>query len=102
MIANKLNSQKQKLVLAGGCFDLLHIGHITFLEKAKAQGDALFVLLESDEAIKKQKGPNRPLNSQTNRALVLSKLSLVDFVIKLPTKTNNTFYDDLALAINLL
>ena len=72
------------IVLVGGCFDILHLGHILFLEKAKKLGDKLIVLLESDKRIKEKKGKNRPINSQKNRALILSKLKVVDEIIKLP------------------
>ena len=54
-VAKQIQARGSKIVLAGGCFDILHLGHITFLEKAKAQGDMLFILLESDENIKKSK-----------------------------------------------
>ena len=73
----------KKIVLVGGCFDVLHLGHIIFLEKAKKLGDKLIVLLESDESIKKSKGDNRPINNQENRAKMLMGLKSVDKVIKL-------------------
>jgi rfaE bifunctional protein nucleotidyltransferase chain/domain len=72
------------VVLVGGCFDVLHVGHIVFLEKAKKLGDKLIILLESDENIRRKKGKKRPINSQKNRSLVLSKLKMVDEIIKLP------------------
>lgn len=75
---------KNKIVLVGGCFDVLHLGHVTFLEKAKKLGDKLVVLLESDESIKKNKGNSRPINNQVNRAKMLMSLKVVDRVIKLP------------------
>src|SRR5437868_2303682 len=90
---NELHKQDKQIVVAGGCFDILHIGHFTFLEKAKSAGNALFVLLESDETIKKSKGPNRPINTQQNRAKLLAGLSAVDFVILLPPLTTNEDYD---------
>ena len=79
-----MESKNDKIVLVGGCFDVLHLGHITFLEKAKKLGDKLIVLLESDENIKKEKGKNRPINNQKNRAKMLMSLKAVDKVIKLP------------------
>ena len=81
-----------KIVLIGGCFDVIHLGHITFLEKAKNKGDILIVLLESDENIKKNKGTTRPINSQKNRAILLTKLKMVDYVVKLPNITNGKDY----------
>ena len=68
----------KNIVLVGGCFDIVHLGHLIFLEKAKAKGDILIVLLESDENIRKNKGQNRPINNQEDRALFLSKLKMVD------------------------
>lgn len=77
------SKKKNKIVLVGGCFDVLHLGHVIFLEKAKKLGDKLVVLLESDENIKKIKGNNRPINNQENRAKMLMNLRMVDQVIKL-------------------
>ena len=84
--------KNKKIVLVGGCFDVLHLGHIVFLEKAKNLGDELIVLLESDENIKEKKGKTRPINNQKNRSLVLSKLKMVDEVINLPYLRNDESY----------
>lgn len=94
-IATELRKKAKRIVLAGGCFDILHVGHIVFLEKARAVGDALFVLLESDTQIKKIKGENRPINNQTDRARILAALACVDTVIKLPADLNDQGYDDI-------
>ncbi len=88
----------KKIVLVGGCFDILHIGHITFLEKAKAAGNFLVVLLESDETIKKLKGEGRPINSQKDRAAILASLCMVDQVISLPVMKDSD-YDQLVTKI---
>jgi len=85
-------TRERKTVLVGGCFDIVHLGHLIFLEKAKAKGDILIVLLESDENIKKNKGQNRPINNQENRAVFLTKLKMVDYVIKLPEMKNDDDY----------
>jgi len=82
----------KKIVLVGGCFDIVHLGHLIFLEKAKAKGDILIVLLESDENIRKNKGQNRPINNQKDRAFFLSKLKMVDRVIKLPEMKSDDEY----------
>ena len=74
----------KKIVLVGGCFDIVHLGHLTFLEKAKAKGNILIVLLESDKNISENKGKDRPINNQENRFKFLNKLKMVDKVIKLP------------------
>jgi len=91
VLVSKLKQGGKKLVLAGGCFDILHIGHIKFLEKSKKAGDILMLLLESDKAIKLLKGDKRPINPQDNRAKVLSAIEFVDFVINLdrPFKTED-------------
>ena len=90
-LLNKERSLK-KIVVVGGCFDIVHLGHLIFLEKAKAKGDVLIVLLESDENIKKNKGPNRPINNQNDRAVFLTKLKMVDYVIKLPEMKSDEDY----------
>ena len=77
-------NHKVKVVLVGGCFDILHYGHISFLEKAKSLGDCLIVALESDENVKKLKGPGRPIHTQKQRAGMLKELKCVDEVILLP------------------
>lgn len=88
----KSEDKKNKIVLAGGCFDVLHLGHIIFLEKAKKLGDKLVILLESDENIKKNKGNNRPINNQENRSKMLMSLRMVDEVIKLPEMKTDDEY----------
>ncbi|OZG31299.1 adenylyltransferase/cytidyltransferase family protein [Rickettsia endosymbiont of Culicoides newsteadi] len=75
--------EKEQLVLVGGCFDLLHYGHIQFLRKAKAQGKHLIIALEPDETITNYK-KRRAIHSQLQRAEILSSLSFVDKVIMLP------------------
>lgn len=84
--------KNKKIVLAGGCFDIIHLGHIIFLEKAKNKGEELIVLLESDENIKKNKGSKRPINNQENRAILLTKLKMVDYVVNLPKMINDDIY----------
>lgn len=92
---------KNKTVsLTGGCFDILHSGHINFLKKAKESSDILIVILESDENIKKIKGENRPINSQEIRSNVLSSIIDIDYVINLKGVTKNEEYDKLIVQIN--
>ena len=98
-LAKTLHAKKQSIVLAGGCFDILHIGHIKFLEEAKKQGDVLFVLVENDKTIKKLKGKNRPINTQKDRSQILSHLSIVDYAIMLPVIDDDKAYDDLVINI---
>ena len=85
--------ENKKTVLVGGCFDLIHFGHIKFLEAAKKQGDFLIVALESDEFIKKHK-KKLPVHRQSERAEILSNLNMIDLIILLPLfKTNSDYFD---------
>lgn len=90
---------KKSLVLVGGCFDVLHPGHVVFLKKAKKAGDYLLVLLESDQKIRQLKGEGRPVHTQKERAKNLSALGFVDFIICLPWLKTDLEYDELILKI---
>ncbi len=68
------------LVFTNGCFDLLHVGHVRYLRQARLQGDYLFVGINSDASVKRLKGPTRPIQSEADRAEILSSLGCVDFV----------------------
>ena len=72
---------KEKIVFTNGCFDILHPGHIYILDQAKSYGDTLIVGLNSDESIKKLKGPKRPKVSQKDRLRILSSIKFVDYAI---------------------
>lgn len=80
-IRDKLKQEKQILVFTNGCFDIIHRGHIEYLNEAKKLGDFLLVAVNSDRSVKKIKGENRPINSQQDRAVVLDNLKPVDGVI---------------------
>lgn len=99
-ISKQLKTQGKNIVLAGGCFDIIHVGHVIFLRSAKKHGDFLFVLLESDEKVKSLKGDNRPINSQQDRALVISAISYVDFVVKLTNLKTDSEYDKIVTKIH--
>lgn len=71
----------KKIVFTNGCFDILHAGHITLLEKAKGLGSYLVVGLNSDNSVRRIKGAKRPINNQKDRAYVLAGLAAVDFII---------------------
>jgi len=73
-------SKNKKIVFTNGCFDILHRGHVTYLNEAKNLGDILIVGVNSDESVKRLKGPSRPINSEVDRAFVLSGLKSVDGV----------------------
>lgn len=75
-----LRASGKRLVVTNGCFDILHAGHVNYLEAARAQGDALLVGLNSDDSIRQLKGENRPINPEADRAAVLAALASVDAV----------------------
>lgn len=80
-ICQILKNNDKKVVFTNGCFDILHAGHIKYLNKAKKLGDILIIGLNSDSSVKRLKGKTRPINSQNSRALLLSALEFVDFVV---------------------
>jgi D-glycero-beta-D-manno-heptose 1-phosphate adenylyltransferase len=73
-------NQGKKIVFTNGCFDILHKGHVTYLNEARKLGDLLLVGLNSDASVKRLKGPERPINNELDRQFVLSQLKAVDFV----------------------
>ena len=84
---NSLRVDGKKIVFTNGCFDIIHVGHIRYLSKAKELGDILIVGLNSDKSVKKLKGDNRPINSFEDRAILLSSLRFVDSVIMFKEQT---------------
>ncbi len=91
--------RSKKTVLVGGCFDLIHYGHLQFLKKAKEQGDFLIIALESDEFIRKNKR-KESIHSQDERAEILASLEMVDLVIKLPLFDKNEDYFQLVKTVS--
>ena len=77
----ELAQQGKQVVLANGCFDLLHAGHIATFEHAKAEGDVLIVAINSDDSIQRLKGPQRPIVTETYRAAMIAALEAVDLVV---------------------
>ena len=75
-----LSNNTKKIVFTNGCFDILHRGHVAYLNEAKALGDVLVVGLNSDASVKRLKGSERPVNSEQDRKFVLENLKSVDFV----------------------
>ncbi len=80
-LASKLHSQGKKIVFTNGCFDILHVGHVKYLEVAKSYGDVLILGLNADSSVRKLKGPTRPINTQDDRAYILASLESVDYVV---------------------
>ena len=87
----ELRTQSARIVFTNGVFDILHAGHVTYLEESRALGDVLVVGLNSDASVRRLKGPSRPINTQDDRARVLSALRCVDHVV--------IFDDDTPLAV---
>ena len=86
-----LRANGEKVVVTNGCFDILHSGHVTYLESARNQGDALLVGLNSDASVRELKGAGRPVNSENDRAAVLAALESVDGVCIFMEKTATNF-----------
>jgi D-beta-D-heptose 7-phosphate kinase / D-beta-D-heptose 1-phosphate adenosyltransferase len=80
-LINELKHKGKKIVFTNGCFDLLHAGHVRYLETAKGFGDILILGLNSDESVRKLKGVGRPINNEKDRAYILAALEAVDYVV---------------------
>jgi rfaE bifunctional protein nucleotidyltransferase chain/domain len=80
-VQNEEILHRQKIVFTNGCFDILHRGHITYLAQARQLGDLLVVGLNSDASVRRLKGPERPVNDERSRALLLAALEMVDYVV---------------------
>ena len=80
-LKNSLKEKNKKIVFTNGCFDILHVGHVAYLEFAKQQGDILILGLNSDNSVKRIKGETRPINCEQDRAEVIASLEFVDYVV---------------------
>ena len=80
-LAKKFHLKGKKIVFTNGCFDILHAGHVKYLEEAKSYGDILILGLNADNSVRKLKGPTRPINNQDDRAYILASLESVDYVV---------------------
>ena len=80
-IIKELKSQNKKIVFTNGCFDILHSGHVQYLEEAKELGDILILGLNSDSSVKRLKGNDRPMNNERERAVVLSALYSISYIV---------------------
>jgi rfaE bifunctional protein nucleotidyltransferase chain/domain len=87
----ELRTSGRKIVATNGCFDLLHLGHVRYLQKARALGDFLVVGLNSDRSMRELKGPPRPLTSEADRAEILAGLQCVDLVTVFPNTRATQF-----------
>ncbi len=98
-LIKQLEADQKSIVLVGGVFDILHIGHIRFLVESKKFADCLMILLESDEKVKNLKGKSRPIHTQSERAEVLSQLTVVDYIVLLSSLTSDLQYQEMVTNI---
>lgn len=98
-LAMELRSQGQKIVLTNGCFDILHVGHVRYLNAARKLGDCLIVGLNSDASVRQLKGPARPVNTEADRAEVLASLAAVDYVVIFSEETAEKLVSEIQPAI---
>jgi D-glycero-beta-D-manno-heptose 1-phosphate adenylyltransferase len=91
--ANKLRTAGKKIVATNGCFDLLHVGHVRYLNAARALGDALIVGINGDESVRELKGVGRPVNSENDRAEIVAALECVDLVTIFPEMRATRFLE---------
>ena len=80
-------SNNEQIVFSNGCFDILHLGHVDYLEKARAKGDRLVLGLNTDQSVSRIKGPSRPIVDQNSRARIMAALQFVDLVILFDEET---------------
>ena len=81
VIVQDLHQQGKTVVTTNGCFDILHVGHVRYLQKTKTFADYSIVMLNSDKSVRSIKGPTRPVNNESDRAEILCALSCVDYVV---------------------
>lgn len=94
-LIDKLHSEGKTVVATNGCFDILHVGHVRYLEKTKSFADVLIVLLNSDKSVKSIKGPTRPINNENDRAEILSALKCVNYVVLFDEDSPRNLLDEM-------
>lgn len=87
LICDRLREEGRTIVTTNGCFDILHVGHLSVLTQSKDLGDVLVVGINSDDSVRRLKGPTRPINGDRDRAELLAALSCVDYVSIFPEDT---------------
>lgn len=86
-IVSRCRRENKRIVFTNGCFDILHVGHVKYLQEAKSYGDILILGLNSDKSVRALKGPQRPINNEEDRAYILAALESVDYVVKFSDDT---------------
>lgn len=94
-LIDTIHHSGKTVVTTNGCFDILHVGHVRYLEKTKTFGDFLIVLLNSNKSVKSIKGPSRPVNSELDRAEILSALRCVDYVVLFDEDSPKNLLDEM-------
>ena len=94
-LVKNLHAQGKTVVTTNGCFDILHVGHVRYLQKTKSFADVLIVLLNSDKSVKSIKGPTRPINCEDDRAEILCALSVVDYVVLFDEDSARNLLDEI-------
>lgn len=95
-ITKRLKSEGKRVVFTNGCFDILHVGHVKYLQEAKSYGDVLIVGLNSDRSVRELKGPTRPVNPEADRAYILAALEAVDYVVLFSEETPHDLIKEIA------
>ncbi len=94
-LVDKIHSEGKTVVATNGCFDILHVGHVRYLEKTKSFADVSIILLNSDKSVKSIKGPSRPINNENDRAEILSALRCVDYVVLFDEDSPKNLLDEM-------
>lgn len=94
-LIKSLHNEGKTVVTTNGCFDILHVGHVRYLQKTKSFADILIVLLNSDKSVRSIKGPTRPINSENDRAEILCALSCVDYVVMFDEDSPRNLLDEM-------
>ena len=94
-LIDDIHSKGKTVVMTNGCFDILHVGHVRYLEKTKSFADYLIVLLNSDKSVRSIKGPARPINNELDRAEILSALRCVDYVVLFDEDSPRNILDEM-------
>ena len=92
---DKLRKSGKTVVATNGCFDILHVGHVRYLQKTKSFANYSIVLLNSDKSVRSIKGPNRPINNENDRAEILCALSCVDYVVMFDEDSPRNLLDEI-------
>lgn len=94
-LVNELRKQGKTIVTTNGCFDILHVGHVRYLQKTKSFADISIVLLNSDKSVRAIKGEGRPINNENDRAEILCALSCVDYVVMFDENSPAALLDEI-------